>query len=47
METLAREVDKKWMAKIMVPRFFSPGLIDNKRVFDFIRDLVGSRNIEQ
>ena len=47
METLAREVDKKWMAKIMVPRFFSPGLIDNKRVFDFVRGLVGSRNIEQ
>ena len=47
METLAREVDKKWMAKIMVPRFFSPGLIDNRRVFDFIRDLVGSKNIEQ
>lgn len=46
MESIVREVDKIMVAKIMMPKFFAPGFIDNSRVFDFIKGFVGEVKIE-
>ncbi len=46
METIAQGVDKIMIAKIMMPKFLSAGLVDNKRAAEFIWHLVGDRNIE-
>lgn len=46
MEKIVREVDKMMVAKIFIPKFFAPGLVDNKRVIEFIKELVGDIKIE-
>jgi len=46
MEKIVRDIDKMMVAKIMIPKFFAPGFIDNKRVIEFISELVGEVNIE-
>lgn len=46
MEKIVREVDKIIVAKILMPKLFSPGVIDNKKVKDFIKNLVGDTKIE-
>lgn len=46
MEKIINEVDKVMMAKILIPKFFSPGFIDNKRIIDFIHELAGDIKIE-
>ncbi len=46
MEKIIHEVDMMMLAKILIPKLFSPGFIDNKRIFDFINDLAGNQKIE-
>ncbi len=46
MEKIIRDADKIMVAKIMVPKFFAPGFIDNKRIIEFIRGYVGDVKIE-
>lgn len=46
MEKIIGGVDKLMVAKIMIPKFFGPGFIDNKRVIEFIKHLVGDVRIE-
>lgn len=46
MEKIVSEVDKIYVAKILVPKFFAPGLLNNKRVIAFIKELVGDVKIE-
>jgi len=46
MEKIVRDIDKMMVVKIMVPKFFGSGFIDNKRVIEFINELVGDVKIE-
>ncbi|MFH1197695.1 MAG: patatin-like phospholipase family protein [bacterium] len=46
MEKIISDVDKLMVAKIMIPKLFGPGIIDNKRVIEFIKELVGDIKIE-
>ncbi len=46
MENIVSEVNKLMVAKILMPKLFAPGFIDNKRIIDFIKDLVGDVKIE-
>jgi len=46
MEKIALEVDKITVAKVFRPKFFGPGFVDNRRVKEFIHDLVGDVNID-
>ncbi len=46
MEKIVAEVDKVFVAKILVPKLFAPGLINNKRVVEFIKGMVGDIKIE-
>ena len=46
MEKIIRDVNKVMVAKIMIPKLFSPGFIDNKRVIAFIKEIVGDVRIE-
>ena len=46
MEKIIRDADKIMVAKIMVPKFFAPGFIDNKRIIEFIKGYVGDVKIE-
>jgi NTE family protein len=46
MEKIVRNVNKIIVAKILIPKLFGPGFIDNKRVIEFIKELVGNTKIE-
>lgn len=46
MEKIVSDVDKMMVAKILMPKFFGPGFIDNKKIKDFIRSFVGDVKIE-
>ena len=46
MEKIVSNVDKMMVAKIMVPKLFAAGFVDNKRVIEFIKNLVGDVKIE-
>jgi len=46
MEKIVSDVDKMMVAKILMPKFFGPGFIDNKKVKDFIKSFVGDVKIE-
>jgi NTE family protein len=46
LEKIVREVDKIMVAKILMPKLFAAGFIDNKRVIVFIKELTGSVRIE-
>jgi len=46
MEKIVRKVDKMMVAKILMPKLFSGGFIDNRKVMDFIVKLVGDVKIE-
>jgi NTE family protein len=46
MEKMVCNVNKIMVAKILMPKFFAPGFIDNKRVIEFIKELVGNVRIE-
>ena len=46
MGNIVSEVDKIMVAKILMPKLFAPGFIDNKKVIDFIKELVGDVKIE-
>ncbi|MBI2417920.1 MAG: patatin-like phospholipase family protein [Ignavibacteriales bacterium] len=46
MEKIVHEVDKLMVARIFIPKLFSPGFIDNKRIISFIKELAGDINIE-
>ncbi|MBZ0198992.1 MAG: patatin-like phospholipase family protein [Ignavibacteriaceae bacterium] len=46
MESIVSDVNKIMVAKILMPKLFAPGFIDNKRILDFIKDLVGNVKIE-
>lgn len=46
MENIIGNVDKMMVAKIMVPKLFAAGFLDNKRVVEFIKNLVGDVKIE-
>ncbi len=47
MEKIILQVDKIMVAKIMIPKLFAPGLVDNKKIYDFIHNLVGDIKIEK
>jgi NTE family protein len=46
LESLVWEVDKMMIARIFKPKIFAPGVIDNKRIAAFIKDIVGNVKIE-
>lgn len=46
MEKVVKSIDMLTLAKIFIPKLFASGLIDNKRVFDFIKELTGDVKIE-
>jgi NTE family protein len=46
MEKVVCSVDKIMVAKILIPKIFGPGFIDNKRVVEFIKKLIGDVKIE-
>lgn len=46
MEKITLNVDKMTVAKVFRPKLFGPGFVDNKRVREFIYDLVGDVKIE-
>ncbi len=46
LEKIVHEVDKIMVAKILMPKLFASGFIDNKRIIDFIKELVGDVTIE-
>jgi NTE family protein len=46
LEKIVQEVNKIMVAKILMPKLFAPGFIDNKKVIDFIKELVGDVKIE-
>jgi NTE family protein len=46
MEKIIGDVDKMMVAKILMPKFFAPGVIDNKKIIEFIKGLVGDVKIE-
>jgi NTE family protein len=46
MEKIVSDVDKMMVAKILMPKFFGPGFIDNKKVKEFIKSFVGDVKIE-
>jgi NTE family protein len=47
MEQIVCKVDKIMVAKIMMPKFFSPGMIGNSRVIDFMKDIIGPMDFEE
>ncbi len=47
MEEIVHTMDKFRMAKILMPGFTASGILDNKRVRKFIRELVGDKRVEK
>ncbi len=47
MEEIVCSVDKLTMAKILMPKFSTSGIVDNARVRKFIKKLVGEKRIEK
>ncbi|RJP67914.1 MAG: hypothetical protein C4539_09680 [Ignavibacteriales bacterium] len=46
LEKVIQEVDKIMVAKLLMPKLFTPGFIDNNKVRYFINEFVGDINIE-
>jgi NTE family protein len=46
MEEVVRTMDKFTMAKILMPRFSTSGIVNNVRVKKFIKKLIGEKRIE-
>jgi len=46
MEKIVGNVNKMMVAKVLRPKLFSPGFVDNKSVIKFIKDMVGNVKIE-
>jgi NTE family protein len=47
MEKIACSADKMMVAKILRPKFFSPGMIGNDRVISFLKNNLGAGKFEQ
>lgn len=46
LENIVQDVNKVMVAKLLIPKLFSSGFADNKRIIDFIKTLVGNVKIE-